>query len=88
MIDINLKPQIGRIEAGVLIQCIDKDGDNYHKYGIVSESHSTGLVNVIMLNDDGSFSDYYDGYKNPKDLFGHFKIVAQKENYDINISLK
>ena len=41
-----------------------------------------------MLNDDGSFSDYYDGYKNPKDLFGHFEIVAQKENYDINISLK
>ena len=26
MIDINLKPKVGRIEAGVLIQCIDKDG--------------------------------------------------------------
>ena len=88
MIDINLKPQVGKIEAGTLVQCIEKSGDDYHKYGIVSSSPCGRYVGVVMLNDDGSLSDYYDYYKESKDLFKRFKIVAQKESYNMNISLK
>lgn len=88
MIDINLKPKVGKIEAGTLVQCTEKSGDGYHKYGIVSSSPCGIFLGVVMLNDDGSLSDYFDHYKESEDLFKHFKIVAQKENYNMNISLK